>query len=51
VPFARAATGIDLKGNAVNWWDAASGVYARGETPEPGSVMNFRATGHMRLAM
>ncbi len=49
VPFARAATGIELKGNAANWWDAASGVYARGDTPEPGSVMNFRATGHMRL--
>ena len=49
VPFARAASGIDLKGNAANWWDAAQGVYARGERPETGSVMNFRATGHMRL--
>ena len=49
VPFARANSGIELKGNAANWWDAASGVYARGETPETGSVMNFRATGHMRL--
>ncbi len=49
VPFARAASGIELKGNAANWWDAASGIYARGEKPEPGSVMNFRATGHMRL--
>jgi hypothetical protein len=49
VPFARAATGIALKGNAANWWDAAAGVYARGSVPEPGSVLNFRATGHMRL--
>jgi surface antigen len=49
VPFARAASGIELKGNAANWWDAASGVYARGSVPEPGSVLNFRATGHMRL--
>ncbi len=49
VPFARAASGIDLKGNAANWWDNAEGVYARGENPETGSVMNFRATGHMRL--
>jgi surface antigen len=49
VPFARAATGIDLKGNATNWWDAADGVYERGSRPEPGSVLNFRSTGRMRL--
>ncbi len=49
VPFARAATGIALKGNAANWWDAAAGVYERGSRPELGSVLNFRATGHMRL--
>jgi surface antigen len=49
VPFARAATGIELKGNAANWWDAANGVYARGQAPESGSVLNFRANGHMRL--
>jgi hypothetical protein len=46
VPFARAASGIELN---ANWWDAASGVYARGSVPESGSVLNFRATGHMRL--
>jgi surface antigen len=49
VPFARAASGIELKGNAANWWDAADGVYARGTRPEPGAVLNFRATGGMRL--
>ena len=49
VPFARAASGIEIKGNAANWWDAASGVYARGQAPEAGSVLNFRANGHMRL--
>jgi surface antigen len=49
VPFARAASGIALKGNAANWWDAAAGVYDRGSRPEPGSVLNFRATGGMRL--
>jgi surface antigen len=49
VPFARAATGIALKGNAANWWDAAAGVYERGSRPETGSVLNFRATGQMRL--
>jgi len=49
VPFARAASGIELKGNAANWWDAAGGVYARGQAPEVGSVLNFRATRGMRL--
>jgi len=49
VPFARAASGIELKGNAANWWDAAAGVYDRGNAPESGSVLNFRANGHMRL--
>jgi surface antigen len=49
VPFARIASGIELKGNAANWWDAAAGVYARGQQPEGGSVLNFRATGGMRL--
>ncbi len=49
VPFARIASGIELKGNAANWWDAAAGVYARGQEPEGGSVLNFRATGGMRL--
>ena len=49
VPFARAASGIEIKGNAANWWDAASGVYARGQAPEVGSVLNFRSTRGMRL--
>ena len=49
VSFARAASGIAIKGNAADWWDAASGVYERGSRPEAGSVLNFRSTGHMRL--
>jgi len=49
VPFARAVSGIELKGNAVHWWDAAAGVYARGSHPEPGAVLNFRANGTMPL--
>ena len=49
VTFARAASGIELRGNAADWWYAASGVYARGEQPEAGSVLNFRGTGRMRL--
>lgn len=49
VPYARAESGIIIKGNAANWWNAAAGVYARGSRPEAGAVLNFRSTGHMRL--
>ena len=49
VPFARAESGIALKGNAAIWWDEAEGVYARGHAPEPGSILNFRANSTMRL--
>ena len=49
VPFARNASGIEIRGNAAHWWDAAQGVYQRGSRPEYGSVLNFRATGRMRL--
>lgn len=49
VPFARENSGIELSGNAANWWDAASGVYERGARPEVGSILNFRANGRMRM--
>lgn len=49
VPFARENTGIELSGNAVNWWGNAAGVYERGARPEVGSILNFRATGRMHL--
>jgi len=49
VPFVRSVTGMDVKGNAANWWANAAGLYARGAQPEAGSVLNFRATGRMRL--
>ena len=49
VAFARADSGIEITGNAVNWWDNAEGVYDRGLRPETGSVLSFRANGHMRL--
>ena len=49
VTFARADTGIELSGNASAWWDNAAGVYARGDRPEAGSVLNFRANGAMRM--
>jgi surface antigen len=49
VPFARSDSGIDLTGNAWEWWGHAAGVYARGSVPEPGSVLAFRSNPHMRL--
>ncbi len=49
VTFARAATGIELSGNASDWWDNAAGLYQRGARPEVGSVLNFRANGRMRM--
>jgi surface antigen len=49
VPYARAASGITVAGNAWQWWDNAAGVYARGSVPEAGSVLTFRANGRMRL--
>jgi surface antigen len=49
VPFARAATGMSVKGNAHAWWSSAAGTYERGQRPEAGSVLNFRSTQRMRL--
>ncbi|HBK08647.1 MAG TPA: CHAP domain-containing protein [Acetobacteraceae bacterium] len=49
VPYARQVSGIQVAGNAWQWWDNASGQYARGDRPETGSVLNFRANGHMHL--
>ena len=47
--FAKAASDVVLPGNAVNWWQNAEGIYARGTAPEVGSVLNFRANARMRL--
>ncbi len=49
VPFARAATGMAVKGNAHAWWDSAAGSYERGFRPESGSILTFRSTNRMRL--
>ena len=49
VPYARQVSGIMVAGNAWQWWNNAAGEYARGDRPEPGSVLNFRANGRMPL--
>ncbi|WP_237215470.1 CHAP domain-containing protein [Falsiroseomonas oryziterrae] len=48
VPYARARSGIQLSGDAWQWWDAAAGRYERGRAPRPGSVLVINRTARMR---
>ena len=48
VPYARMVTGIDIRGNAREWWRNAAGLYHRSQAPEVGAVLSFRASGGMR---
>ncbi|MBU9699450.1 CHAP domain-containing protein [Rhodobacteraceae bacterium HSP-20] len=47
VPFARAVSGVDIRGNARTWWDQAKGRYQRSKAPKVGAVMAFAASGAM----
>ena len=47
VPFARAASGIQIYGDAWTWWDKAAGHYRRGELPRVGSVVVFSRTSRL----
>lgn len=49
VPYARIVSGIDIRGDALNWWEQAEGRYERGQTPRKGAVMSFRPYGPMTL--
>ena len=49
VPFARAASGIQLFGDAWTWWTQAEGHYRRGERPKPGAVLVFARTARLPL--
>lgn len=42
VPFARAQSGIEIRGNANRWWQLAVGKYQRSKRPETGSVLVMR---------
>ncbi len=46
-PFARALSGVNLKGAAADWWQEASGRYTRSTTPAVGSVLAFRRTSRL----
>ena len=41
-PFARAVSGVELRGAAADWWPQAEGRYRRTQTPAVGSVLVFR---------
>jgi surface antigen len=49
VPYARALTGVEIRGDAHTWWGQAEGRYQRGAIPKVGAIMSFRPHGGMRL--
>lgn len=46
-PFARALSGVQLRGAAADWWWQADGRYRRSYTPEVGSVLVLQRTGRL----
>ena len=49
VPFARAASGIEIYGDAWTWWRQADGHYQRTHTPQVGSVIVFAKTARLPM--
>lgn len=47
VPYARARSGIPLRGDAWMWWDAAAGRFERGRAPRHGSVLVLMRTARL----
>jgi hypothetical protein len=48
VPYARATSGIQLDGDAWQWWEEADGRYPRGHRPRRGAVLVFAARAGMK---
>ncbi|WP_241911544.1 CHAP domain-containing protein [Telmatospirillum siberiense] len=46
-PFARSVSGVNLRGDAADWWQAAAGRYVRTSTPVVGAVLAFRRTSRL----
>jgi surface antigen len=42
VPFAREASGIEIRGDANRWWKLAEGRYTRARRPAEGAVLVMR---------
>ena len=51
VPFARNASGVQIRGNANTWWAQANGLYERGKEPVVGSVMAFKGTSRNPMGL
>ena len=49
VPFARAASGVQIYGDAWTWWDQAEGKYKRGDQPKVGAVIAFAKQARLPL--
>ena len=47
VPFARALTGIELSGDAPDWWAEAADRYDRTQTPRTGAILAFRRSARL----
>jgi len=47
VPYAREVSGIQLSGDAWDWWGEADGLYPRAHVPSVGAVMVFARHGSM----
>jgi hypothetical protein len=48
VPYARSESGINIRGDAWTWWNAAAGRYQRGSTPAPGAILVLTKTNRLR---
>ena len=48
VPYARERANIDLRGDGWQWWEAATGRYARTQQPEVGAVLVFNRTNRLQ---
>lgn len=46
-PFARALTGVQLSGDAEEWWREAAGRYQRAATPAVGSILVLARAGRL----
>ena len=47
VPFARALSGVQLRGDAADWWQAADGRYRRSSSPSVGSVLVLQRSSRL----
>ncbi|MFH5923231.1 CHAP domain-containing protein [Roseomonas xinghualingensis] len=48
VPYARERSGIELRGDAWQWWEVAAGRYDRSVRPRPGAVLVLQRTSRLR---